>query len=81
VAENDVDLDSLALARDTAEAPQDTAPIAMAQTSKPTTSDGIRVYRVADTASVPAPDSSTPVVGRNDPCPCGSGKKYKHCHG
>ena len=24
---------------------------------------------------------STPKVGRNDPCPCGSGKKYKHCHG
>ncbi|HBZ48087.1 MAG: preprotein translocase subunit SecA [Stenotrophomonas rhizophila] len=22
-----------------------------------------------------------PKVGRNDPCPCGSGKKYKHCHG
>ncbi|NCT96769.1 MAG: preprotein translocase subunit SecA [Comamonadaceae bacterium] len=22
-----------------------------------------------------------PRVGRNDPCPCGSGKKYKHCHG
>ena len=22
-----------------------------------------------------------PVVGRNEPCPCGSGKKYKHCHG
>jgi preprotein translocase subunit SecA len=21
-----------------------------------------------------------PKVGRNDPCPCGSGKKYKHCH-
>jgi preprotein translocase subunit SecA len=20
-------------------------------------------------------------VGRNDPCPCGSGKKYKNCHG
>jgi preprotein translocase subunit SecA len=20
-------------------------------------------------------------VGRNDPCPCGSGKKYKRCHG
>jgi uncharacterized protein YecA (UPF0149 family) len=20
-------------------------------------------------------------VGRNDPCPCGSGKKYKACHG
>jgi preprotein translocase subunit SecA len=29
---------------------------------------------------------STPVrveqkIGRNDPCPCGSGKKYKNCHG
>jgi len=22
-----------------------------------------------------------PKVGRNDPCPCGSGKKYKKCHG
>ena len=22
-----------------------------------------------------------PRVGRNDPCPCGSGKKYKKCHG
>ena len=32
------------------------------------------------------PDPSTaraavPKVGRNDPCPCGSGKKYKQCHG
>jgi len=28
-------------------------------------------------------DKSDPFadVGRNDPCPCGSGKKYKHCHG
>jgi preprotein translocase subunit SecA len=24
---------------------------------------------------------ATQKVGRNDPCPCGSGKKYKHCHG
>jgi preprotein translocase subunit SecA len=34
-----------------------------------------------------APDKAQPFVrgaekvGRNDPCPCGSGKKYKHCHG
>ena len=28
----------------------------------------------------PAADTG-PKVGRNDPCPCGSGKKYKHCHG
>jgi hypothetical protein len=25
--------------------------------------------------------ADVPVVGRNDPCPCGSGKKYKYCHG
>lgn len=25
--------------------------------------------------------SNVEKVGRNDPCPCGSGKKYKHCHG
>ena len=25
--------------------------------------------------------NSDPKVGRNDPCPCGSGKKYKNCHG
>ena len=27
------------------------------------------------------PANAGPKVGRNDPCPCGSGKKYKHCHG
>ncbi|MGO9444436.1 MAG: preprotein translocase subunit SecA [Thiobacillaceae bacterium] len=26
-------------------------------------------------------ESHVPKVGRNEPCPCGSGKKYKHCHG
>lgn len=25
--------------------------------------------------------STTPKPGRNEPCPCGSGKKYKRCHG
>ena len=29
----------------------------------------------------PQPAQGEPKVGRNDPCPCGSGKKYKHCHG
>ncbi len=28
-----------------------------------------------------AATEQVPVVGRNEPCPCGSGKKYKHCHG
>ena len=27
------------------------------------------------------PDGTPMKVGRNDPCPCGSGKKYKRCHG
>jgi preprotein translocase subunit SecA len=27
------------------------------------------------------PASAGPKIGRNDPCPCGSGKKYKSCHG
>ena len=27
------------------------------------------------------PVKAEPKVGRNDPCPCGSGKKYKKCHG
>lgn len=29
----------------------------------------------------PASDSMFKNVGRNEPCPCGSGKKFKHCHG
>jgi preprotein translocase subunit SecA len=29
----------------------------------------------------PQPVRAAQKVGRNDPCPCGSGKKYKHCHG
>ena len=31
--------------------------------------------------SKPTPVAAGPKVGRNDPCPCGSGKKYKKCHG
>ena len=27
----------------------------------------------------PAPIKAQPKVGRNDPCPCGSGRKFKHC--
>jgi len=35
----------------------------------------------ADEAPPQQPATAGPKVGRNDPCPCGSGKKYKHCHG
>lgn len=34
-----------------------------------------------DEGSKRKPVTKTKTVGRNDPCPCGSGKKYKHCHG
>ena len=34
---------------------------------------------VSGATTAPAIDFSK--VGRNDPCPCGSGKKYKKCHG
>jgi len=32
-------------------------------------------------AKAQVPAGAVPKVGRNEPCPCGSGKKYKHCHG
>jgi hypothetical protein len=34
-------------------------------------------------STIPAAEGAQPFprAGRNDPCPCGSGKKYKHCHG
>jgi preprotein translocase subunit SecA len=32
-------------------------------------------------AEAPKPVRAGAKVGRNDPCPCGSGKKYKKCHG
>jgi preprotein translocase subunit SecA len=32
-------------------------------------------------AAAMAAAGGMPRVGRNDPCPCGSGKKFKHCHG
>ena len=40
--------------------------------------------RVANAPQRPRPVSpikAEPKIGRNDPCPCGSGKKYKNCHG
>jgi preprotein translocase subunit SecA len=45
----------------------------------PEQAPGGRQQPSGHTASVA--DSAHPRVGRNDPCPCGSGKKYKKCHG
>jgi uncharacterized protein len=43
------------------------------------------VASVMDIADVTRPRRpaarETPKIGRNDPCPCGSGRKFKHCHG
>jgi preprotein translocase subunit SecA len=34
-----------------------------------------------DVLAAGAVGAAAVAIGRNDPCPCGSGKKYKHCHG
>ena len=40
-----------------------------------------RMAGAGDAAPVQQVVRSQEKVGRNDPCPCGSGKKYKKCHG
>jgi hypothetical protein len=35
----------------------------------------------AEEHAAPTPPKAASAPGRNDPCPCGSGKKYKKCHG
>ncbi|HEX3436715.1 MAG TPA: SEC-C metal-binding domain-containing protein, partial [Pseudacidobacterium sp.] len=40
-----------------------------------------RMAGSSDGGSAPAQRRTGEKVGRNDPCPCGSGKKYKKCHG
>ena len=39
------------------------------------------VQTVVDERTVRGRETEVQRVGRNEPCPCGSGKKYKHCHG
>jgi preprotein translocase subunit SecA len=39
------------------------------------------VYSASDSAPAPSKKREVAKVGRNDPCPCGSGKKFKKCHG
>ncbi len=45
----------------------------------PTETGGVEVTADAQGAQAALPEGMR--VGRNDPCPCGSGKKYKQCHG
>jgi preprotein translocase subunit SecA len=46
-------------------------------------SGGGNVMEMDPRSSAPVAPFVRPVpkVGRNEPCPCGSGRKYKHCHG
>ncbi|WP_321949413.1 preprotein translocase subunit SecA [Paraburkholderia sp. J10-1] len=57
---------------DTASAPAGAAPVA---------ADAAAAMVGAAMSHTPPVGGELPKVGRNDPCPCGSGKKYKQCHG
>lgn len=54
-------------------------PFAQRERSRFRRSDGRWYYVDGTTAAEPARRTATP--GRNAPCPCGSGMKYKRCHG
>ena len=41
----------------------------------------VTIQRIEPGQAAVAPAGGVPRVGRNDPCPCGSGRKYKQCHG
>ena len=58
-----------------------------AEAAAPVTAEAATAAMIGDAMSHSAHASAellgdnVPKVGRNDPCPCGSGKKYKQCHG
>ncbi len=60
-----------------------TLPAAAAVANAATTPQMARIPQPVSAGGAPTATirQSTAKVGRNDPCPCGSGKKYKHCHG
>ncbi len=80
------------LVREAADAPPPQAPQAVghhldATTGEDDFAEGVGTLTLVRDTVVPAEqrDPADPStwgkVGRNEPCPCGSGKKYKHCHG
>jgi preprotein translocase subunit SecA len=54
---------------------------APSETGEPEVRIDEETLRRAATGTLSAGAMAFARVGRNDPCPCGSGKKYKHCHG
>jgi preprotein translocase subunit SecA len=65
--------------------PQSAAPPAEDAASQPPSADAPAQSPVGQPAAEAprpvAPKAPPAVVGRNEPCPCGSGRKFKHCHG
>jgi preprotein translocase subunit SecA len=53
---------------------------ALAEPASANRSSSAAAEHDASTAASPVRNAG-PKVGRNEPCPCGSGKKFKHCHG
>jgi preprotein translocase subunit SecA len=63
-------------------APPGAPPPGVPAAAAPGVPPGARPAPVASAAPSAVPFvRNLPKVGRNEPCPCGSGKKYKHCHG
>jgi preprotein translocase subunit SecA len=58
-------------------------PVELAGESPPAAPLGNVMEMDPPRGATPAPPfvRAVPKVGRNEPCPCGSGRKYKHCHG
>jgi preprotein translocase subunit SecA len=77
-------LDLLKIA-DEAPKPDDQLHVENVRLQHPTADGGGEEAASGDEGKPPAKPQptvrQTEKVGRNDPCPCGSGKKYKHCHG
>ena len=61
------------------------AQAATQQAMRPAPPAGSVSYALGDASDEPSVDTNDPATwgktGRNAPCPCGTGKKYKHCHG
>jgi preprotein translocase subunit SecA len=66
--------------------PDDESHVENVRTVHPSSDSGVQAEPENGEVAVAEAPKQKPVrvgqkVGRNDPCPCGSGKKYKHCHG
>ena len=71
-----------AQAQSQAETPSASEPSSIAETvEEPGPPLKTPVLKKLEGGIVPVPGEGVKKVGRNDPCPCGSGKKYKKCHG